>query len=56
MCVLCFVQGTISADVLVGLQVPDSDMGEFNERAKKLGFEYVAVAYDDPASKLFTYI
>ncbi|XP_050945069.1 threonine dehydratase biosynthetic, chloroplastic-like [Cucumis melo] len=49
-------QGTISADVLVGLQVPDSDMGEFNERAKKLGFEYVAVAYDDPASKLFTYI
>ena len=53
---LCFVQGTISGDVLIGLQVRDSEMDELNESAKKLGFDYAAVSYNDPASKLFTNI
>lgn len=43
--------GISIGDVLVGVQIEESEMGEFHESAKKLGFNYSAVA-DDPASKL----
>ncbi|CAK9320123.1 unnamed protein product [Citrullus colocynthis] len=48
-------QGIISADVLVGLQIQESELGEFHGSAKKLGFDYVAVA-NNPASKLLTQV
>lgn len=50
-----FEQGIISADVLVGLQIQESELGEFHGSAKKLGFDYVGVA-NNPASKLLTQV
>lgn len=34
------VQGEAGANVLVGIQVPSSEMDEFRERADNLGFMY----------------
>lgn len=33
-------QGETGANVLVGIQVPDSEIGEFQGRADNLGYEY----------------
>lgn len=33
-------QGEAGANVLVGIQVPDSENGEFQGRADSLGYEY----------------
>ncbi|CAN6464987.1 unnamed protein product [Victoria cruziana] len=33
-------QGEIGANVLVGIQVPPTDMAEFKDRANDLGYEY----------------
>ncbi|XP_051152492.1 threonine dehydratase 1 biosynthetic, chloroplastic-like [Andrographis paniculata] len=33
-------QGEAGANVLVGIQLPETDMGEFKERAKSLGYYY----------------
>lgn len=35
-----FFQGEIGANVLVGIQVRDSEMDEFRDRANDLGYEY----------------
>lgn len=34
------VQGGTGANVLVGIQVPDEEMKEFQNQAKNLGYEY----------------
>lgn len=40
-------QGETGANVLVGIQVPQSEMDEFRERADKLGYDYTVVNNDD---------
>ncbi|XP_077210634.1 threonine dehydratase 1 biosynthetic, chloroplastic-like [Tasmannia lanceolata] len=44
-------QGEIGANVLVGIQVPGSDMDEFQDRANNLGYEY-ALEMDNEAFRL----
>lgn len=34
------LQGGTKANVLVGIQVSETEMGEFRDRANKLGYEY----------------
>ncbi|XP_021908793.1 threonine dehydratase biosynthetic, chloroplastic [Carica papaya] len=40
-------QGETGANVLVGIQVPQSQMDEFRTRADKVGYDYVLVTDDD---------
>lgn len=40
-------QGETGANVLVGLQVPKSEIDEFHDRANKLGYDYKVVNNDD---------
>ncbi|EXB75950.1 Threonine dehydratase biosynthetic [Morus notabilis] len=39
-------QGATGANVLVGIQVPSSEMDEFRDRADSLGYEYTVVTND----------
>ncbi|XP_050228852.1 threonine dehydratase biosynthetic, chloroplastic [Mercurialis annua] len=39
-------QGETGANVLVGIQVPESEMDEFHSRASSVGYEYVIVTND----------
>ncbi|KAK4793434.1 hypothetical protein SAY86_023869 [Trapa natans] len=40
-------QGETGANVLVAIQVPDSEMNEFKQRASDLGYDYEVVVNDD---------
>lgn len=40
-------QGETGANVLVGIQVLENDMEEFQNRANSLGYDYVVVTNDD---------
>ncbi|KAJ6331330.1 hypothetical protein OIU76_009835 [Salix suchowensis] len=40
-------QGETGANVLVGIQVPQSEMDEFRSRASSLGYDYVVVTDDN---------
>lgn len=40
-------EGETGANVLVGIQVPKSEMDEFHDRANKLGYDYKVVNNDD---------
>ncbi|KAK4761928.1 hypothetical protein SAY87_029812 [Trapa incisa] len=40
-------QGETGADVLVAIQVPDSEMNEFKQRARDIGYDYELVVNDD---------
>ncbi|OIV94433.1 hypothetical protein TanjilG_25495 [Lupinus angustifolius] len=40
-------QGATGANVLVGIQVPQSEMDEFRDRATKLGYDYTVVNNDN---------
>ena len=42
-----YQQGETGANVLVGIQVPKSEMDEFHDRANKLGYDYKVVNNDD---------
>ncbi|KAK4766324.1 hypothetical protein SAY87_007966 [Trapa incisa] len=44
-------QGETGANVLVGIQIPNSEMNEFHERARNVGYDYVLVT-DDEAFRL----
>lgn len=44
-------QGETGANILVGLQIEKSEMGEFHERARRVGYEYIVVT-DDGAFQL----
>lgn len=45
--VLADKQGETGANVLVGVQVPQSEMDEFHDRANGLGYDYKVVNTDD---------
>lgn len=45
--VLSDQQGETRANILVGIQVPRTEMDEFHERANRLGYEYKVVNDDD---------
>jgi len=45
-CTCCFGQGEAGANVLVGIQVPSSEMEEFNDRASGLGYDYTVLSDD----------
>ncbi|KAJ1419476.1 Tryptophan synthase beta subunit-like PLP-dependent enzyme [Sesbania bispinosa] len=40
-------EGETGANILVGIQVPKSEMDEFHERANRLGYDYKVVTNDD---------
>ena len=40
-------QGETGANVLVGIQVPKSEMDEFHDRANRLGYDYTVVNNND---------
>jgi len=40
-------QGETGANILVGIQVPKSEMDEFHDRANRLGYDYQVVNNDD---------
>ncbi|XP_054804237.1 threonine dehydratase biosynthetic, chloroplastic [Prosopis cineraria] len=40
-------EGETGANVLVGIQVPKSEMAEFHDRADRLGYDYTVVNNDD---------